>query len=177
MDKDLPVKAISMSLKLVSCCTATCTLPSLRPYQCMVGWPLGGERIHGVHGGVAGDCAASLMPAFVELDVDGRLSIMRHLKHAILEMAPNRVHCVGVSPGWHLQRHHVVDGHSGGARARLACAREEQRMCGAGMGESGQDAPGSRRRQTKSRAEQRRAGWSAGRGVDTGAAAGRQAIL
>jgi hypothetical protein len=156
MGKWLPVNAISISLKMVSCCTVTCTLPSLPPCQYTVGRAGGGVYLHGVHGGVAGDCATGLMAALVKLDGDGRLSIMGHLEHAMLKMTPNRVHCVGVSPRWSWRRHHVVDWHSGGARARVACARQGRNKEGCTarrLVASGQGPPSSRRKTPDGRSE------------------------
>lgn len=97
-----------------------CTFPWLLSTLVMSRVAAGRRYVHGVHGGVAGDCAGSLILALVELNVDGRLSIVRHLQHAILEVGPNRLHSVGVCPRG--SGHHVMDWHSWSARARLACA-------------------------------------------------------
>lgn len=82
---------------------------------------------HGVHGGVAGDCAIGVMLTLVQLNVDGRLSVVCDLEHTILQMAPDCVHGVGVSPHWSWQWHHVVDWHFGCAGVRLAAQGDRQR--------------------------------------------------
>lgn len=55
------------------------------------------------------------MLALIKLDVNGRLSIVGNLKHAILDRVANGVHGVGVRP--HSNGRHV-DWHVCSARAR-----------------------------------------------------------
>lgn len=97
---------------VVLCCNVDFSLAAPKLVYVGGGRP-GRACLHGVHGGVAGDCTIGLMLAFVKLDVDGRLSIVCDLEHAILKVAPNRVHGAGVSAGWSWQWHHVMDWHSG----------------------------------------------------------------
>lgn len=109
-----------------------------------------GERanIHGVHGRVAGDGAVALVLALVELNVDGRLSIVGNLKHAILDLVPDGLHGVGVGP--HRLRGQV-DWHLG---LQTGGQNKEKSQGEVKVVESGADASRRRRRRIPQTAEQ-----------------------